>query len=76
MSFRHQGASCVLPKAATMVLQIPEQFQKLLEEVEKYAHWYYVLLYLTSVTGLRRGELLGLKWECVDKDTKTINLNI
>lgn len=65
----------VLPKASTMVLPTPEQFHKLLEEAEKYAHWYYVLLYLASVTGMRRGELLGLKWKCVNKDTKTITIN-
>ena len=76
MDFRHQGASCVLPKVATRVIPTPEQFQKLLEEAEKYAHWYHVLLYLASVAGMRRGELLGLKWECMDKDTKTININI
>lgn len=65
----------VLPKASTMILPTPEQFHRILEEAEKYAHWYYVLLYFASVTGMRRGELLGLKWDCVDKDTKTIRIN-
>lgn len=65
----------VLPKASTMILPTPEQFQKVLEEAEKYAHWYYVLVYFASVTGMRRGELLGLKWKCVDEDTKTITIN-
>lgn len=55
----------VLPKASTMILPTPEQFHRILEEAEKYAHWYYVLLYFASVTGMRRGELLGLKWDCI-----------
>ena len=65
----------VIPKANTMILPTPEEFKRLIEIAMKKARWYGVLLYLASVTGMRRGELLGLKWSCVDKDNKTITIN-
>ena len=36
-------------------------------------HWYPILLFL-SATGLRRGELLGLRKSCVDLDTGIIDI--
>lgn len=34
----------------------------------------YVLIFFTSYTGLRRGEVLGLKWGCVDWENETISV--
>jgi integrase len=41
-----------------------EQVRKLLQEAEKSEH--YSLIYVAVNTGLRMGELLGLKWEDLD----------
>lgn len=65
----------VVPKANSMILPTPNEFNKLIETAMKKAHWYGILIYLASVTGMRRGELLGLKWSCVHEDTKTITIN-
>lgn len=53
------------------VLSIEQQ-----EEVMRvsYAHRYGVFIRLTLCTGLRMGELLGLKWEDVDTRRNTINI--
>lgn len=63
------------PKAALMTLPTPEEFKRLLIEADKISHLLFVMVYFDSVTGLRKGELLGLKWSMVDADTKTITIN-
>lgn len=65
----------VVPKANTMTLPSTIEFDKLIKVAMEKSRWYGVLLFLASVTGMRRGELLGLKWTCVHEDTKTITIN-
>src|SRR5690606_26173793 len=43
-----------------------EEVNTFLEEAKK--EWLYPLFFVAITTGLRRGELLGLKWEDVDLD--------
>lgn len=63
------------PKASLLTLPTPEEFKRLLIEADKLSHLLFVMIYFDSVTGLRKGELLGLKWAMVDADTKTITIN-
>lgn len=42
----------------------PEETLKFLEAVRR--HRFYAMFYLAVVTGMRRGELLGLRWEDLD----------
>lgn len=34
----------------------------------------FMMLWLAAATGMRRGEILGLEWNCVDFNKKTINI--
>lgn len=52
------------PKVSTLPL---DGISELLEEAAKGKH--YLLLYLDLCTGLRRGEILGLKWGDIDFET-------
>lgn len=65
----------VVPKANTMILPTPDEFDVLLKYAYEKAVWYGVFIYLASVTGMRQGELLGLKWSAIDKIKKTITIN-
>lgn len=65
----------VVPKANTMILPTPQEFQVLLKCAYEKSLWYGVFVYLASVTGMRRGELLGLKWSAINEDNKTITIN-
>lgn len=44
--------------------------QRLLRAAQKTD--YYVLLYLALVTGMRQGEIFGLRWDCVDLENAYI----
>lgn len=37
-------------------------------------HWLEEVFYLAAKTGIRRSELAGLRWECVDLDKKTLEV--
>lgn len=57
-------------------LTIPEQklFFDYLQSHPKYVHWYPVF-YIMANTGLRVGELTGLRWRDVDLDAGQISVN-
>ena len=50
-----------------------EQVHALLQYVK--SHKYYAPIYLAIKTGMRRGEILGIRWEDVDFEKYTISVN-
>ena len=50
-----------------------EQLQQFLRAAA--GHQLFPLLWLTAMTGMRRNEVLGLKWDDIDFKKKTISLN-
>jgi integrase len=66
--------ACVLPsdKAHKINILPMDILPSLLDEARKGRH--YTMLYLDLSTGLRRGELLGLRWDDIDFDARTITL--
>lgn len=50
-----------------------EEANKLLEIFE--GHWLKPIIYITLYYGLRRGEVLGLKWSAIDFKSKTVKIN-
>lgn len=51
----------------------PEEIQKMFTFLES-SRWYWPLRFML-VTGLRRGELLALKWSDIDEDNKVITIS-
>ncbi|MEK3890204.1 site-specific integrase [Bacillus sp. FSL K6-3431] len=50
------------------------------EDVNKYvevarSHKHFIAFYLAIFTGMRQGEVLGLKWDALDFDNKTIHVH-
>ncbi len=66
--------SCALPKQEQKEMHTLTQSQlnQLFAEADKSG--VFELYYLDLATGLRRGELLGLKWENIDFENKTITV--
>lgn len=66
--------SCVLPKLEhkEMKTLTAEQLTAFLQEAK--ASGVYEMYYIELATGLRRGELLGLKWEDIDLEQATIRV--
>ena len=60
------------PKRPRSVLN-PEQMRTLLSEAR--AGWVYVPILIAIATGLRRGEVLALRWADVDLDACRLNVN-
>ena len=67
-------ASCALPKIERKEMNtLPaEQLASFLREAKESG--VYELYYIALVTGLRRGELLGLKWKDIDLDNGIIRV--
>lgn len=63
-------------KTRKSALTLPEQerFLSYLRSSEKYSHWYPVFAVMIG-TGLRVGEVTGLRWCDVDLETGTIDVN-
>jgi len=53
----------------------PEQIRAILSALEDEPVLYRTLTHLMIVTGCRRGELVGLKWEKIDMDTGRIKID-
>lgn len=53
----------------------PEQIAAILDALEEEPILYRTLTHLMIVTGCRRGELVGLKWEKIDLDTGRIKID-
>ena len=52
----------------------PEEIQKVLAAAEKKDWDLYVMIFLLVMTGMRRGELLGLDWKSVDFSQKKLSI--
>ncbi len=52
----------------------PEQIAAIREALENEPFDWQVLVHMFIVTGARRGEILGLKWSCVDWDSNRIHI--
>ena len=57
-------------KARKKVVITPEEFDQLVNAIPEP---YSTMLYVAGWTGLRVSELLGLKWQCLQKDSITIS---
>lgn len=71
---RNPAEACVLPKHIKKEIEPMDSdtVRLFLSEIrhDEFAEIYIVTLF----TGMRRGEVLGLKWECVDFDNGTIKV--
>lgn len=66
-----------LPKVNNIVTEdlSPEQLKKLMEAIEKAADWRAAgVLRMALYTGMRRGELLALRWQDIDLKRGFINI--
>lgn len=61
-------------RKSTLNLPSPEQIQQLLHYLKDKNYMVYVAVVLELATGLRRGELLGLKWSNVDFEKHIIHI--
>ena len=63
------------PKRTEMSFYDESQVQTLLLTAQSITDHYYPLYYLAVHTGMRQGELLGLKWEDLDWNRRTLNVH-
>ncbi len=61
------------PRTPQMVVMKPEEVKAFLESVRGSTH--YPIFYLALATGMRRGEILGLRWRDVDLDMATLSVS-
>lgn len=52
----------------------PEDYKKILQRFPKTSH-FYLPLQIAYYTGMRSSEVLGLTWDCIDFNSKTINVH-
>lgn len=53
----------------------PEEVEKLLEVLQNESLKYQAIIYLALDSGIRRGELMGLTWNDIDFDKRTLKIN-
>ena len=63
-----------IPSAFAQIFQ-PERVKLIREALEKEPIKWKTLVHLFLVTGARRGEILGLKWDKIDFENRTINIS-
>lgn len=71
---RNPADAVTAPRKAKKEIKIPieEQVKRLLEALE--GHYLYMATYLAVYTGMRQGEILGLKWVDVDLENRVIHV--
>ena len=64
-----------IPKTnyAEKQILVDEQLDRFLEEIKKEEYW-YDFFYVEVMTGLRRGEICGLKWSDIDFDANKLRV--
>ena len=62
------------PSRYEAVILNPPEVDQLLVAAQAHGAPYYELIYTAIYTGMRRGELLGLKWHDVDLDMATLSV--
>lgn len=62
------------PKRKSLSLKQETNFLKYLYENERYLHW-FPTFFIMANTGLRVGELTGLRWKDIDLEDGTIDIN-
>jgi len=67
------GVDAPSPEDYEPTVYTEEQFAELLDKLE--GHRLEALILIAGMCGLRRGELLGLKWEDIDFDNNTISVH-
>ena len=63
-----------IPSAFAQIFQ-SEQVKLIREALEKEPIKWKTLVHLFLATGARRGEILGLKWDKIDFENRTINIS-
>ena len=73
---RRPMAKVTAPKSVgkKFVVWSPEEVNKFLDYSKEKNIWSYYVMAFTVMTGLRRAEVCGLKWEDINWDKKTIQL--
>ena len=57
-----------------LTIQQQQAFMNFMDGHEVYDHWWPIFMVLLG-TGCRCGEFIGLRWEDIDMDNRTININ-
>lgn len=67
------------PASDIDIVKVPKKEQNVWtkDQVDKFieaarGHIHFIAFYLAVFTGMRQGEILGLKWDCVDFENRTI----
>ena len=61
----HKASPPKLEKKEVEIFQ-PEEMERILDELERAPVKWQTIAMLLIFTGCRRGEIAGLKWECID----------
>ncbi len=69
-----QARNLFTEKRKALTIQEQEIFLDFLKKSNLYQHWYPIFALMVG-TGLRVGEAVGLRWDDVDFDNNTINVN-
>lgn len=76
---RNVAQAATLPKRTTrkpeMKFWTQDELRSFLDFVRDQAHRLYAAFYLLAVTGMRRGEALGLRWSDVDLDKAELTVS-
>lgn len=51
-----------------------EEVQRAIELAKEDSNWFYIATILAAYTGMRRGEIMGLRWANVDLDNKVLTV--
>lgn len=70
-----EGVKLPRPEKKEQKVLAPQEVRELLAETEEKGAMYHALYALTAGGGIRQGEALGLRWQDLDLENKTVTLN-